>query len=216
LSEQGCIGLYSNELTRASETSNGRGAPFFWHKARGKGADQGRLDGIRRFQAELERMSQTEMTSDKKPVLALFYCQNTHASGEDERQALEQKYGDSLKLFPIPCSGRLEPLHLLKALEDFADAGYIITCPEGACRYFEGNLRAKKRVERTKEMIKSIGLEEERIGILINSKGGPKPLTDLADEIMDRLANLPPSPVLGPSVQGRATGSRQTSKGDKV
>ncbi len=156
------------------------------------------------------------MTIDKKPVLALFYCQNTPASGEDERQALEQKYGDSLKLFPIPCSGRLEPLHLLKALEDFADAGYIITCPEGACRYFEGNLRAKKRVERTKEMIKSIGLEEERIGILTNSKEGPKPLTDLADEIMDRLANLPPSPVLGPSVQGRAPGSRKRSKGDKV
>ena len=71
-------------------------------------------------------------------------------------------------------------------------------------------------MERTREMIKSIGLEEERIGFLINSKEGPKPLTDLADEIMDRLANLPPSPVLGPTVQGRATGSRQRSKGDKV
>lgn len=139
------------------------------------------------------------MTNDKKPVLALFYCQNTHASGEDERQALEQKYGGSLRLFPIPCSGRLEPLHLLKALEDFADAGYVITCPEGACRYFEGNLRAKKRVDRTKEMIRSIGLEEERIGIIMSSKASPKPLKDLADTIMDSLVNLPPSPVLGPS-----------------
>jgi coenzyme F420-reducing hydrogenase delta subunit len=156
------------------------------------------------------------MTSEKKPVLALFYCQNTHAGGEDQRQALEKKYGRSLRLFPIPCSGRLEPLHLLKALEDFADAGYIITCPEGACRYFEGNLRAKKRVERTKEMIKSIGLEGERIGILTNSKECPKPLTDLADEIMYRLVNLPPSPVLGPSVQGRVNRSRQTDKGDKA
>jgi coenzyme F420-reducing hydrogenase delta subunit len=148
--------------------------------------------------------------------LALFYCQNTHASGEDQRQALEKKYGRSLRLFPIPCSGRLEPLHLLKALEDFADAGYIITCPEGACRYFEGNLRAKKRVERTKEMIKSIGLEGERIGILTNSKESPKPLTDLADEIMDRLVSLPPSPVLGPSVRGGVNRSRQTDKGDKA
>lgn len=156
------------------------------------------------------------MTREKKPVLALFYCQNTYASGEDQRHVLEKKYGRSLRLFPIPCSGRLEPLHLLKALEDFADAGYIITCPEGACRYFEGNLRAKKRVERTKEMIKSIGLEGERIGILTNSKDSPKPLTDLADEIMDRLVNLPPSPVLGPSVQGRENRPSQTDKGDKA
>ena len=156
------------------------------------------------------------MTHDKKPVLALFYCQNTPVSDEDARQVLEKKYGGSLRLFPIPCSGRLEPLHLLKALEDFADAGYIITCPEGACRYFEGNLRAKKRVERTKEMIKSIGLEGDRVGILTNSKERLKPLIDLADEIMDRLVNLPPSPVLGPSVQGGVNRSRPTDKGDKV
>ena len=143
------------------------------------------------------------MANDKKPVLALFYCQNTHTGGEEERQALEHKFDDSLRLFPIPCSGRLEPLHLLKALEDFADASYIITCPEGACRYFEGNLRANKRVDRTKEMIKSIGLEAERIGMIMGSKESPKSLTDLADEIMARLVDLPPSPVLGPSNQAK-------------
>jgi len=32
----------------------------------------------------------------------------------------------------------------LKALEKFADAAFIITCPEGACRYFEGNHRANR------------------------------------------------------------------------
>ena len=151
-----------------------------------------------------------EIAEDKKPILALFYCQNTHASGEGERQALEQKYDGSLRLFPIPCSGRLEPLHLLKALEDFADASYIITCPEGICRYFEGNLRAKKRVERTREMIKSIGLEGERIGIIMGSKESPKSLTELTDEIMERLMNLPPSPVLDPSIQDKKHRSRQT------
>ncbi|MCU0596455.1 MAG: hydrogenase iron-sulfur subunit, partial [Desulfobacterota bacterium] len=73
-----------------------------------------------------------------KPTLALFYCQNTPESGEAVRQTLEKKYASSLRLFPIPCSGRLDPLHLMKALEEFADAAYVIACPEGACRYFEG------------------------------------------------------------------------------
>ena len=88
-------------------------------------------------------------SSMKKPkqTLALFYCQNTPESGEKDRQALEEEYGGRLKLFPLPCGGRLEPLHLLRALEEFADAVYVITCPEGACRYFEGNLRARKRAE---------------------------------------------------------------------
>lgn len=156
------------------------------------------------------------MTNDKKPVLALFYCQNTHESGEKERQALEKEFGGSLRLFPIPCSGRLEPLHLLKALEDFADAGYVITCPEGACRYFEGNLRAKKRVERTKEMIMSIGLEGERVGILTGTRDTRKSLSVLAGEVMDRLVNLPPSPVLASSVQDSENRLGQTDKGDKA
>ena len=135
------------------------------------------------------------MINNKKPVLALFYCQNTHESGEKERQALEKEYSGSLRLFPIPCSGRLEPLHLLKALEDFADAGYVITCPEGACRYFEGNQRARKRVQMTRSIISSIGLEEDRVGIVVGSKENPKPLAKQAEEIVERISQLPPSPV---------------------
>ena len=129
-------------------------------------------------------------------TLALFYCQNVPESGEAERQALEKAYGLQIRLFPIPCSGRLESVHLLRALEEFADAAYIITCPEGACRYFEGNYRAKKRVERTREIIAGIGLERERVGIVIGSKDNPMSLSDLARDIMAKTSGLGPSPVL--------------------
>ena len=135
------------------------------------------------------------MTNEKRPVLALYYCQNTPASSEQDRQSLEKLYGESLRLFPIPCSGRLDPLHLLKALEEFADAAYVIACPEGACRYFEGNRRASKRVERTRTIISGIGLEEERVGIIIRSKENRQSLDKLSKEIMNRISKIPPSPV---------------------
>jgi len=135
------------------------------------------------------------MNFDERHILALFYCQNTPGSGEQERQYLEEKYRKSLRLFPIPCSGRLDPLHLLKALEEFADAAYVIACPEGACRYFEGNLRASKRVERTKTIISGIGLEEERVGIIIRSKENRESLGKLSKEILDHISKIPPSPV---------------------
>ncbi|MGD9033942.1 MAG: hydrogenase iron-sulfur subunit [Desulfobacteraceae bacterium] len=136
-----------------------------------------------------------EMTDSKGPILALFYCQNTPDNGEKERQALEGKYGKSLRLFPIPCSGRLDPLHLLRALEEFADAAYLITCPEGTCRYFEGNRRAMKRVERTRWIIRTIGLEEERVGLIVREKDDRRPLSKLAEEIVDLTCKLSPSPV---------------------
>jgi len=148
---------------------------------------------------------QTRIAQAKKRTLALFYCQNTPESGEAERQALEKKYAFRLRLFPIPCSGRLDPLHLLKALEEFADAAYVIACPEGACRYFEGNLRATKRVDMTARTIAQIGLEKERVGIVANSKENPRTLAKLAEEILDRTGELRPSPVMERPRQGEGT-----------
>jgi coenzyme F420-reducing hydrogenase delta subunit len=115
---------------------------------------------------------------------------------------MEEKYGQVLRLFPLPCSGRVETLHFLKALEEVADVAYLIACPEGACRYFEGNGRAKKRVERARTVIASIGLEKERVGIVINSREDRKTLAQLTEEIMARIAELPPSAALARSVNG--------------
>ena len=119
------------------------------------------------------------MKTERRFVLALFYCQNVPGSSEQDRQALEKKYGESIRFFPLPCSGRLEPLHMMKALEEFADAAYVVTCPEGACRYFEGNRRAKRRVGRTKSIITGIGLEAGRGGIIVESREDLKPLAEV-------------------------------------
>lgn len=136
-----------------------------------------------------------QVNDPKRPTLALFYCQNTPESSEADRQSLEETYGKSLRLYPIACSGRLEPLHLLRALEEFADVAYLITCPEGACRYFEGNRRARKRVQRAQHIIESIGLEKERVGILVRSKEDRRPLAKLVEEILGLTSKLGPSPV---------------------
>ena len=135
------------------------------------------------------------MTDEQKCIPAIFYCQNVPESNEQSRQTLEKKYGESVRFFPVPCSGRLDPIHLLKALEEFADVAYVITCPEGTCRYFEGNQRARKRVERARSIIASIGLEEERLDIVIGSKENRKTLGKLSEEIVERISHIPPSPV---------------------
>ena len=84
---------------------------------------------------------------------------------------------------------------LVKYLENYADAAYIITCPKGACRYFEGDMRAIKRVEQAKNLIESIGLERERIDIVVGSAKDPKSLKDQVSEIIERTVGLSPSPV---------------------
>ena len=136
-----------------------------------------------------------DMDNEQKRNLAVFYCRNVPDSSEMARRDLEKKYGPSVKFFPVVCSGRMDMIHLLKALEDFADAAYIVTCPEGACRYFEGNLRAKKRVEKAKSIIESIGLERERIEIILGSVKDTKTLSEQVSDIVKRTADLTQSPV---------------------
>jgi F420-non-reducing hydrogenase iron-sulfur subunit len=136
------------------------------------------------------------MPNNNKLTVALFYCQHTPERSEGERQSLEAKYGKSLRLFPMPCSSRIEPVHLLRALEEFADAAYVITCPEGECRYSDGNLRAKRRVQKVRETIVSLGLQGDRVGIVMNSAEKPKSLARLVDEIMDSIAQHKSSSML--------------------
>ena len=135
------------------------------------------------------------MGGKKNLTIAVFYCRNVPGSSEQDRQNLESKYSGNIRLFPLPCSGRLEPVHLLRALEEFADAAYLITCPEGACRYFEGNRRAKKRVEVASSIISSIGLESDRVGIFIGSKNNPETLEKFVERIIANSLPLGVSPV---------------------
>lgn len=143
------------------------------------------------------------MNESLKARVALFYCRNVPGSSEGERQALEKEYGANVRFFPLPCSGRLEPVHLLRALEEFADAVFLITCPEGACRYFEGNRRAVKRVERTKAVIADIGLKAERVGIIVGNKEKIKTLSEHLHELMETASRLGVSPVFNRSGEDR-------------
>ncbi|NLD37159.1 MAG: hydrogenase iron-sulfur subunit [Desulfatiglans sp.] len=127
--------------------------------------------------------------------IAIFYCRNVPQSDENTRINLEKRYGSSIKFFPVVCSGRMDILHLMKALETFADAAFIITCPEGSCRYFEGNIRAIKRVEMARKILENIGLEKERIGIMIGNRNEPKTLEEQVKAIIDQVKGLTPSPV---------------------
>jgi F420-non-reducing hydrogenase iron-sulfur subunit len=135
------------------------------------------------------------MNEVARPTLALFYCQNVPASSDEDRQVLEKECGTHLRLFPIPCGGRIEPIHLLRALEEIADTAYVITCAEDSCRHVEGSARAKKRVKRTREIVADIGLEPERVGIIVGLKDKPKGLASLAHEILDTTSALGISPI---------------------
>ena len=127
--------------------------------------------------------------------LTIFFCQQLDPDQDVNRRALEKEIGERIRFFPLPCSGRIDPLHLMRALESGADKVYLVTCPEGTCRYREGNLRAQKRIVFTQELIEEIGLERERLELIITSAGNPANIDKMVRELLDREASVGPSPV---------------------
>jgi coenzyme F420-reducing hydrogenase delta subunit len=127
--------------------------------------------------------------------LTIFFCQQLDPDQDVNRRSLEKEIGGRIRFFPLPCSGRIDPLHLMRALESGADKVYLVTCPEGACRYREGNLRAQKRIVFTQELIEEIGLERERLELIITSAGNSANIDKIARELLDREASVGPSPV---------------------
>jgi coenzyme F420-reducing hydrogenase delta subunit len=82
----------------------------------------------------------------------------------------------------VSCGGELSAESLIDALKEF-DRVLVAVCINDACRHFEGNLRAKRYVERAKERLRASGLNENRISCLQLSHAMPMALEEQIREI---------------------------------
>lgn len=105
------------------------------------------------------------------------------------------QYPTNLRVIQLPCSGRVDILHLLKAFEDGVDGVYVAGCMEGDCHFLTGNFKARRKVEYVKKVLESLGIEPERIEMYnMSSAEGPR-FAQVANEFTERIVGLGPSPV---------------------
>jgi coenzyme F420-reducing hydrogenase delta subunit len=104
-------------------------------------------------------------------------------------------YPSNVKIIQVPCSSRVDILHLLRAIEDGADGVYVAGCLEGECHFLTGNLKAKKRVQYVKRVLEEIGIEPERVEMFNLSSGQGPRFAEIAREMVDRIKKLGPSPI---------------------
>ncbi len=104
-------------------------------------------------------------------------------------------YPPNVKIIQVPCTGRVDIIHLLRAIEDGADGVYVAGCLEGECHFINGNIKAKKRVQYVKKALKEIGLEPERVEMFNLSSGEGPRFAEIANEMVERIRKLGPSPI---------------------
>jgi F420-non-reducing hydrogenase iron-sulfur subunit len=118
----------------------------------------------------------------------IFCCATSYDQPEILRGINRQ--GLELKVITIPCSGKLDILYLTKAFETGADGAAVMICKEGECRYLEGNLRAKKRVEAVEKLLEETGLGQGRVAFIQMGEGGVSAAVREVDDFCRRIKEI--------------------------
>lgn len=104
-------------------------------------------------------------------------------------------YPASIKIIRVPCTGKVDTLHLMRSFEKGADGVYVVGCLEGDCHYNSGNFRAKARVEQIQKLLDAIGIGGHRLQMYnLSSSDGPK-FALFAEEMHNRILEAGPNPI---------------------
>jgi len=89
--------------------------------------------------------------------ISLFYCSNSLSSQEISHSAKSIKDVE-LTSISLPCSGKVNLLYLIKAIETGSDGVMLMTCATGECKFLQGNMRAQKRTDAVADLLEETGL----------------------------------------------------------
>ena len=132
---------------------------------------------------------------DNEPIIVAFCCHYCAYAAADLAGTMRLKYPGTVRVLRLPCTGKVEVNYLLAAFERGVDGVIVAGCLEGGCHFQEGNLRARRRVERAREMLQEIGIEPERLEMFNLSSAEGTRFAEIVTEMSGRIAKLGLSPL---------------------
>jgi len=105
------------------------------------------------------------------------------------------QYSSDIKIIRVPCTGKVDVLHILRSFEKGADGVYVVGCMEGDCHFNSGNFRASKRVEQARAILETIGVGGDRVAMYnLSSSEGPL-FAQYAEEMAAKIQEMGPNPI---------------------
>ena len=104
-------------------------------------------------------------------------------------------YPANIKIIRVPCTGKVDLMYLMSAIQKGADGVYVVGCLEGTCHYNEGNLRARERVMHAQKLLEEVGIDGERVRMYNLSAGEGPTFAAYAKEMTEHIRNLGPNPL---------------------
>ncbi|PKM81098.1 MAG: hydrogenase iron-sulfur subunit [Firmicutes bacterium HGW-Firmicutes-14] len=128
-----------------------------------------------------------------QPKIVVFACENSGWLAAEHAAELCLSYPEKVEMIKLPCSGKIDVLFFMKALEK-ADGTAVLACQKENCKFLKGNVRAEQRVSQTGKILKEIGIEEERVGIFYLAANMGHKFTEIVQGFYDKIRELGPNP----------------------
>ncbi|MCJ7818141.1 MAG: hydrogenase iron-sulfur subunit [Candidatus Thorarchaeota archaeon] len=141
--------------------------------------------------------AKTKEQSKKKtfePRILAMCCNWCSYAGADLAGTSRMTMPPNLRVIRVNCTGRIDPLFILQALEAGADAVLISGCHEGDCHYVTGNVFSKKRFMFFKKILEQFGLGDRVDFVHVSAAEGNK-WAAITTEFVERIKKLGPTPV---------------------
>jgi coenzyme F420-reducing hydrogenase delta subunit len=131
-------------------------------------------------------MSELKENSNELRIVG-FLCNWCSYGGADTAGVGRFTQPTDLRIIRLPCSGRVNPLFIIKALISGADGVLVSGCHPRDCHYAEGNFYARRRLEVFKRLLPTLGIDPRRFEYTwVSASEGPrwqKVVTDFTEQI---------------------------------
>ncbi len=128
-----------------------------------------------------------------EPRILGFLCRWCSYAGADLAGTSRKKYPANIRIIKIPCSGRIDPLLIIRALQTGFDGVLVSGCHPGDCHYQTGNYRARRRIAITKKFLEYMGIEPERLqASWVSASEGAK-FAEVVSEVTGNLKKTSPN-----------------------
>ena len=107
-------------------------------------------------------MSENQAPSSWEPKIVAIVCNWCTYAGADLAGISRIQYPPNVRIIRVPCTRRINPFYVVKALQAGADGVLVSGCHPGECHYLTGNLSARRKFATLKRFLSYIGVEGDR------------------------------------------------------
>ncbi len=137
-----------------------------------------------------------------EPKIVAFLCNWCSYAGADLAGIGRIQYPPNIRVIRIPCSGRINPLFIIKALRYRADAVLTSGCHPGDCHYISGNFVARRKFALLKELLEYVGYDEGRVNFSWVSAAEGGRFAEVIKNVTEKAKELGPNKGLVDSEAG--------------